>query len=559
MGNRISKVAGRGTGAKMLVVAAVTAGACYAQIYATSAVARTDNALIVDVYVATAERTSKLVVTYEASGVEPLVSRPSPVFASGLTPVTIGRLRANKSYTYTVRAMDSSGAPAGSAKGSFTTGPLPAALAANTYTLQGRTTAPLVILPHIETNFRGYVGLDLHSADAPQIVWYYSNAPSDASGKTQVDPVNSIVQDQRGDFLFADAGSGPPPLAADTFYRRIAPDGTIVAQSPITCAVVPPSVSPAPKGWIWGYGNDSLEQLLPGADGVRGTVLHLAKIVKDPFFDAGLAAQGTRLQTGTGIWRWTPSTGANELVWDPFNFLDPLKERTTATNSDPGSDSDSSSPFPCTGKSLMAEEWTHSNSLQVAPTGVLLMSVRHLDTIIAISPRFDRIAWRIGRFGSDFAFPNPNDRFYHEHYVRMLDNGNLLLLDNGNGRPVAEGGPYSRALELALDWDTMTATKVWEYRHPVTGGAGSTTYKYADKVGTAQRLDNGNTIVLFGADIDPVTLAAKNPQTFTLLEADANPQAGAVAVLDFQMPGANPVYRALPVTSLFGEVLGRGR
>ena len=115
----------------------------------------------------------------------------------------------------------------------------------------------------------------------------------------------------------------------------------------------------------------------------------------------------------------------------------------------------------------------HSNSLQVAPTGVILMSVRHLDTVIAISPQFDRIAWRIGRFGSDFAFPNPSDKFYHEHFARMLDNGDLLLFDNGDGRPAAEGGQYTRALELGLDWGSMTAAKVWEYRHQVgtSGGA----------------------------------------------------------------------------------------
>jgi len=200
----------------------------------------------------------------------------------------------------------------------------------------------------------------------------------------------------------------------------------------------------------------------------------------------------------------------------------------------------------------------HSNSLQVTPDGLLLMSVRHLDTIIAISPRFDRIAWRIGRFGSDFSFPNPADRFYHEHFVRILENGNLLMLDNGNGRPSAEGGQYTRALELELDWESMTAAKVWEYRHP-SGNDAASVYKYADKVGTAQRLPNGNTIVLFGADIDPVTLATKNPQTFTLIEADGNAQANALAVLDFQMPGANPVYRALPVDSLFGEVTGKPR
>lgn len=135
----------------------------------------------------------------------------------------------------------------------------------------------------------------------------------------------------------------------------------------------------------------------------------------------------------------------------------------------------------------------------------------------------------------------------------MLDNGDLLLFDNGDGRPAAEGGQYSRALELALDWDSMTATKVWEYRHQLSDGS----YKYADKVGSAQRLENGNTLVLYGADFDPTTLKAKNPQTFTLVEADANPEAGAVAVLDMLVPGNSPVYRALPVNTLFGEVPGR--
>jgi hypothetical protein len=263
------------------------------------------------------------------------------------------------------------------------------------------------------------------------------------------------------------------------------------------------------------------------------------------------------LQAGVGIRRWNPAAGTDEIVWDPFNFLDPLTERTDAASSDPGTNSNSIGPFPCAGASLQIEEWMHSNSLQVAPTGVILMSARHLDTVIAISPQLDRIAWRIGRFKSDFTFPNPSDRFYHEHYVRMLDNGDLLLFDNGNGRPAVEGGQYTRALELALDWSSMTAAKVWEYRHQIGASGGTPVYKYADRVGTAQRLSNGNTIVWFGADIDPTTLQEKSPQTQTLVEADANPEAGAVAVLDVQIPPGNViVYRALPVETLFGELPG---
>jgi hypothetical protein len=532
----------------------LTASRGYAGTLVTSASVRSNNSLIVDIQVTAGASAAHVFVTYETAGVDPLVSRLTPVSKTGPTTIAIGRLRASRTYTYTVDAVDDHGGPAGTGRGTFTTGSLPAALLSNTYTLKGRMTAPLVILIDTQTNFQGYVALDLHSPDAPQIVWYYSNAPSTASGALKVDGVAAIVRESDGNLLFADAGSGPPPLAADSFYRVITPDGTLVSESPADCSVTRPASSPSPAGWIWGQGNDVHEQLLPGADGVPGTVLHLGKIVKDPFFDAGLAPQGTRLQLGTAIRRWSPTAGTDAVVWDPFNFLNPLTERTDAASSDPAINSNMRSPVPCAGASLQIEEWMHSNSLQVAPTGVILMSVRHLDTVIAIAPQFDRIAWRIGRFGSDFFFPNPSDKFYHEHFVRMLDNGNLLLLDNGDGRPAAEGGQYTRALELELDWRSMTAAKVWEYRHQVGTSGGAPIYKYADKVGSAQRLENGNTLVLFGVDFDPTTLLAKNPQTVTLVEADASPEAGALAVLDLQ--GNSQVYRALPLETLFGEVPG---
>ncbi|MGI8743242.1 MAG: aryl-sulfate sulfotransferase [Bryobacteraceae bacterium] len=545
-----------------LVVAALLAGAatgsfCYADMLSTTAAVRPNNSLLVDVQVTTGASVAHVLITYQTQGVDPLVSRLTQVSATGSTTITIGRLRANRTYTYSVDGFDRDGAPVGNASGSFTTGPLPPPLLTNSYTLTGRTTAPLVIVQDNQAGFRGWVGLDLHSSDAPQIVWYDSNLPSNASGVLQVDAVGSIVRERNRNMLFGDAGTGGP-TALDAFYRAITPDGTLVAESPPACGVAPPQPLP-PAGWIWGQGNDWHEQLVPGADGVRGTVLHLGRIFKDPFFDAGQAPQGKRLQAGSSIRRWNPAAGTDVTVWDPFNFLDPLTERTNASNSDPGNSSDLASAFPCAGASLQSEEWMHANSLQVAPTGVILMSVRYLDTVIAISPQFDRIAWRIGRFKSDFTFPNPSDRFYHEHYVRMLENGNLLLFDNGNGRPADEGGLYTRALELALDWRSMKAAKVWEYRHQIGANGGVPVYKYADRVGAAQRLENGNTIVWFGADIDPTTLKAKSPQTYTLVEADASPEAGAVAVLDVQIPpGTGFPYRALPVETLFGEVSAPG-
>jgi hypothetical protein len=239
----------------------------YAATLTTSAAVNPNNSLLVNVQVTTGASVERVIITYQTIGVDPLVTRPTQVSSTGSTTITIGRLRARQIYTYTVDAFDRDGAPAGTATGSFTTGPLPVPLLTNTYTLSGRTTAPLVIVQDNQAGFRGWVGLDLHSADAPQIVWYDSNTPSNASGVLQADTVGSIIRERNGNLLFGDAGTGGP-TALDTFYRAITPEGTLLAESPPDCAVVPPKVSPATAGWVWGQGNDWHEHLIPGADGV---------------------------------------------------------------------------------------------------------------------------------------------------------------------------------------------------------------------------------------------------------------------------------------------------
>ena len=215
-------------GASVIRVAAATTAMLLAgslssaDILSTSAKVRPDNSLLVDVQVTTGAKVERVSIAYQTAGVDPLVSRLTQVPSTGSTTITIGRLRANRTYTYTVDAFDRDGAPAGTASGSFTTGLLPAPLLTNTYTLTGRTTAPLVVMAENQTGFRGYVGLDLHSSDAPQIVWYYNNAPSNASGVQQVDTIGSIVRERSGNLLFGDAGTGGP-TALDTFYRAIRP------------------------------------------------------------------------------------------------------------------------------------------------------------------------------------------------------------------------------------------------------------------------------------------------------------------------------------------------
>src|SRR5260370_11063050 len=326
----------RGGGTVMGLAAAagvlLAGGQAYENILSTNATVRPGNSLLVDVQVTTGATVERVSITYQTTGVDPLVSRLTQVSSTGSTTIIIGRLRANRAYTYTVAAFDRDGAPAGTASGNFTTGPLPAPLLTNTYALTGRTTAPLVMVAENQTGFRGYVGLDLHSSDAPQIVWYYNNAPSNASGVLQSDTIGSIVQERNGNILFGDAGAGGP-TSLDTFYREITPGGNILAESPADCSVTPPAASPSPAGWIWGQGNDWHEHLLPGADGIRGTVLHLGRVFKGPFFDAGQAPQGKRLQAGSVIRRWNPVAGKHQRLWDPLTLLAPVRLQTRASHS----------------------------------------------------------------------------------------------------------------------------------------------------------------------------------------------------------------------------------
>src|ERR1039457_1994814 len=153
-------------GGSLIRVAAVPAAGLlagsrgYADILSTSATVKPNNSLLVDVQVTTSASVEHVSITYRTPDVDALVSRLTQVSSTGSTTITIGRLRANRTYTYTVDAFDRDGGPAGTASGSCTTGSLPPPLLTNTYTLTGRTTTPLVIVQDNQVGFRGWVGLD---------------------------------------------------------------------------------------------------------------------------------------------------------------------------------------------------------------------------------------------------------------------------------------------------------------------------------------------------------------------------------------------------------------
>ncbi len=145
-------------------------------------------------------------------------------------------------------------------------------------------------------------------------------------------------------------------------------------------------------------------------------------------------------------------------------------------------------------------DWVHSNALDIDTDGNLLLSSRHLDEITKIDRVTGDIIWRLGGSNcanNQFTFiddDQPQDGggvyvgFSHQHGVRRLPNGNLILFDNGN----LKSPQYTRIVEYELDEEALTARKVWEYRH--------TPEIYSSEMGFAQRLENGNTLIGWGGN-----------------------------------------------------------
>lgn len=133
----------------------------------------------------------------------------------------------------------------------------------------------------------------------------------------------------------------------------------------------------------------------------------------------------------------------------------------------------------------------HANAISVDLDGNIVLSMRHLSSIIKIDRQTGNIKWFLGGKENQFTFLNENssnapDYFSYQHDVRIWPDGNMTLFDNGN----QHSPNYSRAVEYKLDEQNKTADMVWEYRH------NPDIYSFA--MGSVQRLSNGNTLICWG-------------------------------------------------------------
>lgn len=133
-------------------------------------------------------------------------------------------------------------------------------------------------------------------------------------------------------------------------------------------------------------------------------------------------------------------------------------------------------------------DWTHPNAVWVDTDGHYLQSTRHLSEITKINSQTGEMIWRMGGGpANQFTFvDDPHNGFSQQHAVQRLENGNILILDNGNDHKP----PSSRSVEYEVDEANKTARLVWSFEP----GA------FAFAMGYNQRLPGGNTLVNLGHD-----------------------------------------------------------
>jgi hypothetical protein len=122
------------------------------------------------------------------------------------------------------------------------------------------------------------------------------------------------------------------------------------------------------------------------------------------------------------------------------------------------------------------KEWTHLNSIELTPDGDWLLSFRLTSTVAIVDGTTGDVRWRWGA-----------DKLSHQHNATWLDDGRILIFDNGCHR--REAPSFSQIVEV----DRETGTVEWSYQSvPILAF-------FSFMISGCERLGNGNTLITEGA------------------------------------------------------------
>ncbi len=131
-------------------------------------------------------------------------------------------------------------------------------------------------------------------------------------------------------------------------------------------------------------------------------------------------------------------------------------------------------------------DYFHINSIDVEQDGDLLIDSRNTWAAYDVNPKTGQVRWELGGRHSNFKM-GPGAATAWQHDARQQPNGAITFFDNG-AFPKAHS--QSRAIEVALDPATRTATLVRSYQHvnPLVSGS----------QGNVQALPDGDWMVGWG-------------------------------------------------------------
>ena len=181
-------------------------------------------------------------------------------------------------------------------------------------------------------------------------------------------------------------------------------------------------------------------------------------------------------------------------------------------------------------------DWTHTNALFFDETeNAIYISIRHLSRIIKIDYPSGNIIWSMGLnmssndvdFGHDILFS-------WQHSIQVLENGNIVILDNGNLSQQLLNTDYAttRALEIEIieSNNIYSSNVVWEYNLP--------DYLFGFASGNVQKLENNNYLI---------TTVGEGG---TVLEVNSNKEIVWQGNLGLTLPNG-AVYRANRINGLY--------
>ena len=188
--------------------------------------------------------------------------------------------------------------------------------------------------------------------------------------------------------------------------------------------------------------------------------------------------------------------------------------------------------------------WAHVNTIEPFPgERAVLLSVRNQDILMRVDRDTGEIDWTLG-WNGDFEMAT-EDLFLRQHAPEILDNGEILMFDNGmsqkevnrKNEDPAKVRPVSRVIQVALsfneDGSPDAAEVTWEYLDPDL---------FAFARSEADRLPNGNTLITYSQ------LAPDLDSWLREIDEDQG------TVWELRSPPDWSTYRAERIMPVYGEI-----